>query len=226
MKLGRGQSSLDSQREKNWRESGDERAGGRRLHGRSLGRILFCVSHRIRQSVHRRAADSTRMGLCRKSGAFRFLGWAAWRARRAFRAPPITSRLSDQVAVVLSVELCSLTLAARRISRGQPDFFRTLRRRCGRVLVAGADCGLSGPKILATRSVFYPDTEEMMAGMCRKRAFGLCSRVKFRIWFGKNLAHDLDDFLAERGLTRADIGSWVLHTGGPKFSRRPLRHSA
>jgi alkylresorcinol/alkylpyrone synthase len=33
----------------------------------------------------------------------------------------------------------------------------------------------------------------------------------------KNLARDVDDFLAERGLARADIGSWVLHTGGPKI---------
>ena len=33
----------------------------------------------------------------------------------------------------------------------------------------------------------------------------------------RNLAHDLDDFLAERGLIRSDIGSWVLHTGGPKI---------
>jgi alkylresorcinol/alkylpyrone synthase len=33
----------------------------------------------------------------------------------------------------------------------------------------------------------------------------------------KNLAHDVDEFLGERGHTRADIGSWVLHTGGPKI---------
>src|SRR4051812_34694129 len=30
------------------------------------------------------------------------------------------------------------------------------------VLIAGDKCGLSGPKILASRSVFYPETEEMM----------------------------------------------------------------
>jgi alkylresorcinol/alkylpyrone synthase len=33
----------------------------------------------------------------------------------------------------------------------------------------------------------------------------------------ENLAKDVDEFLATRGLTRADIGSWVLHTGGPKI---------
>ena len=33
----------------------------------------------------------------------------------------------------------------------------------------------------------------------------------------ENLAKDVDEFLAQRGLTRADIGSWALHTGGPKI---------
>ncbi len=32
----------------------------------------------------------------------------------------------------------------------------------------------------------------------------------------ENLGRDADEFLAQNGLTRADIGSWVLHTGGPK----------
>jgi alkylresorcinol/alkylpyrone synthase len=32
-----------------------------------------------------------------------------------------------------------------------------------------------------------------------------------------NLRQNVDDFLAERGLTRGDITSWVLHTGGPKI---------
>jgi alkylresorcinol/alkylpyrone synthase len=30
------------------------------------------------------------------------------------------------------------------------------------------------------------------------------------------LRQDVDDFLAEHGLTRADISSWVCHPGGPK----------
>lgn len=34
-----------------------------------------------------------------------------------------------------------------------------------------------------------------------------------------HLRRDADLFLAEHGLTRADIGCWVLHTGGPKVLR-------
>jgi alkylresorcinol/alkylpyrone synthase len=32
----------------------------------------------------------------------------------------------------------------------------------------------------------------------------------------RNLGRDADEFLADNGLERADIGSWVIHTGGPK----------
>jgi len=32
----------------------------------------------------------------------------------------------------------------------------------------------------------------------------------------KNLGRDVNEFLAENGLARSEIGSWVIHTGGPK----------
>jgi alkylresorcinol/alkylpyrone synthase len=32
----------------------------------------------------------------------------------------------------------------------------------------------------------------------------------------KNLAESVDAFLDDFGLVRADIGNWVIHTGGPK----------
>jgi alkylresorcinol/alkylpyrone synthase len=32
----------------------------------------------------------------------------------------------------------------------------------------------------------------------------------------ENLGRDADGFLADNGLTRSDIKSWVIHTGGPK----------
>ena len=32
----------------------------------------------------------------------------------------------------------------------------------------------------------------------------------------RHLAQDVDHFLDENGLTRSDIGTWIMHTGGPK----------
>jgi len=31
----------------------------------------------------------------------------------------------------------------------------------------------------------------------------------------KHLAADVDEFLQDNGLRRQDIGSWIMHTGGP-----------
>jgi alkylresorcinol/alkylpyrone synthase len=70
---------------------------------------------------------------------------------------------------------------------------------------------------MATRSVFYPNTEEMMGWDISERGFRIVLSREIPNLVRENLARDLDDFLAERGLTRSDIGSWVLHTGGPKI---------
>jgi alkylresorcinol/alkylpyrone synthase len=32
----------------------------------------------------------------------------------------------------------------------------------------------------------------------------------------RNLGRDVDAFLKSHGLTRGDIGNWVIHTGGPR----------
>jgi alkylresorcinol/alkylpyrone synthase len=32
----------------------------------------------------------------------------------------------------------------------------------------------------------------------------------------ENLGRDVDGFLASQGLKRSDVGSWIMHTGGPK----------
>ena len=32
-----------------------------------------------------------------------------------------------------------------------------------------------------------------------------------------HLGHDVDSFLGDFGLTRKDIGRWIIHTGGPKI---------
>jgi alkylresorcinol/alkylpyrone synthase len=139
------------------------------------------------------------------------------------RAADYVRAYPDQTAVVLSVELCSLTLQRGDISMANLISSGLFGDGAAAVIVAGTDTdtdvdgGLSGPRILATRSVFYPDTEEMMGWDVSEKGFRIVLSREIPNLVRKNLAHDLDDFLAERGLTRADIGSWVLHTGGPKI---------
>jgi alkylresorcinol/alkylpyrone synthase len=74
----------------------------------------------------------------------------------------------------------------------------------------------TGPEILATRSIFYPQTEEMMGWKITEKGFRITLSPEVPVLIRENLGHDMDAFLADQGLTRADIKSWVLHTGGPK----------
>jgi len=74
----------------------------------------------------------------------------------------------------------------------------------------------SGPKILATRSIFYPSTEDMMGWNISERGFRIILSTEVPTLIRENLGRDVDAFLADNGHKRSDLKSFVLHTGGPK----------
>jgi alkylresorcinol/alkylpyrone synthase len=135
------------------------------------------------------------------------------------RAADYVKAYPDQVAVVLSVELCSLTIQRDDLSIANLISAGLFGDGAAAAIVAGTDSGvsISGPRILATRSVFYPDTEEMMGWDITEKGFRIVLSREVPNLVRKNLGGNVDDFLASRGLARSDIGSWVLHTGGPKI---------
>jgi alkylresorcinol/alkylpyrone synthase len=188
------------------------------LHGRNLGAFFF-VSVTGISSPSIDALLINQMGLCRNIRRVPIFGLGCVAGAAAIsRAADYVRAYPDQVAVVLSVELCSLTLQREDISMANlisPGYCSATARRGdrGRRRLRS----LSGPSILATRSVFYPDTEEMMGWDVSEKGFRIVLSREIPNLVRKNLARDLDDFLSERGLTFADIGSWVLHTGGPKI---------
>jgi alkylresorcinol/alkylpyrone synthase len=159
-----------------------------------------------------------KMGLCRNIRRLPVFGLGCVAGAAGIsRAADYVKAYPDQVAVLLSVELCSLTLQREDLSIANLISSGLFGDGAAAVIVAGADCGLAGPAILSTRSVFYPDTEEMMGWDISENGFRIVLSPEVPNLIRKNLAHDVDDFLASRGLTRCDIGSWVLHTGGPKI---------
>jgi alkylresorcinol/alkylpyrone synthase len=187
------------------------------IHGRNLGAFFFAsVTGICSPSID--ALLINQMGLCRNIRRVPIFGLGCVAGAAAIsRAADYVRAYPDQVAVVLSVELCSLTLQREDVSMANLISAGLFGDGAAAVIVAGAECGLSGPTILATRSVFYPNTEEMMGWDISERGFRIVLSREIPNLVRENLARDLDDFLAERGLTRSDIGSWVLHTGGPKI---------
>jgi len=190
---------------------------GAKLHAKNVGAIFFAsVTGICSPSID--ALLINQMGLCRNIRRVPIFGLGCVAGAAAIsRAADYVRAYPDQVAAVVSVELCSLTLQREDVSMANLISAGLFGDGAAAVLVAGAECGLAGVKILATRSVFYPDTEEMMGWDISEKGFRIVLSREIPDLVRKNLAHDLDDFLAERGLTRADIGSWCLHTGGPKI---------
>lgn len=159
-----------------------------------------------------------RMGLSRNIRRVPIFGLGCVAGAAAIsRAADYVRAHPDQIAVVLSVELCSLTLQREDLSMANLISSALFGDGAAAAIVSGAERGLPGPKIVATRSVFYPDTEEMMGWDISEKGFRIVLSREIPNLVRKNLANDLDEFLAERKLTRADIGSWVVHTGGPKI---------
>jgi alkylresorcinol/alkylpyrone synthase len=121
-----------------------------------------------------------------------------------------------QAAALVSVELCSLTLQRDDMSVANLISSGLFADGSAAVIVTGDELERPGPEILATRSVFYPDTEEMMGWKVSEKGFRITLSPEVPVLIRENLGHDVDAFLADQGYQRSDVKSWVLHTGGPK----------
>lgn len=132
------------------------------------------------------------------------------------RAADYVKAYPSQAAALVSVELCSLTLQREDLSVANLISSGLFADGSAAVIVTGDDVDANGPEILATRSVFYPDTEPMMGWNVSEKGFKITLSPEVPTLIRENLGHDVDEFLADHGYRRADLSSWVLHTGGPK----------
>ncbi|HEY7337147.1 MAG TPA: 3-oxoacyl-[acyl-carrier-protein] synthase III C-terminal domain-containing protein [Bryobacteraceae bacterium] len=135
------------------------------------------------------------------------------------RAADYVRAYPDQIAVVLSVELCSLTLQRDDLSIANQISAALFGDGAAAVVIAGSEVDASGPRIVDTRSSFYPETEDVMGWAISEKGFSIVLSPEVPDVIREHLRRDADLFLADHGLTRADIGCWVLHTGGPKVLR-------
>jgi alkylresorcinol/alkylpyrone synthase len=129
---------------------------------------------------------------------------------------------SDRMAVLLSVELCSLTWQREDLSIANLIASGLFGDGAAAVLVTGSDFdhgsgAPTGPEILGSQSSFYPGTEDTMGWDISEKGFQIVLSSNVPQVIKENLPRDVDGFLAKHDLTRDDIGSWVLHTGGPKI---------
>ena len=136
------------------------------------------------------------------------------------RASDYLRAFPDRVAVLLSVELCSLTL--QRDDFSIPNIIASGLFGDGAaavVLTGGARTPRAtgaAPRVVATGSVFYPDTERVMGWDIVDTGFKVVLSAKVPEVVREHVRGDVDAFLAAHGLARSDIRHWIAHTGGPK----------
>ena len=133
------------------------------------------------------------------------------------RAADYTKAFPDQIAAVVAVELCSLTLQQEDLSVANLISSGLFGDGAACALVAGANVEADGPQVLATRSVFYPDSEQVMGWDISEKGFRIVLSKEVPDVVDQHLAGDVDAFLASQNMKRSDIGTWILHTGGPRI---------
>ncbi len=121
-----------------------------------------------------------------------------------------------QVAVLLAVELCSLTVQREDRSLANLVASSLFGDGAGALIATGADRPRTGPKLLATRSRTYPDTEELLGWNIGTDGFRIVLSFEIATVVEKYLGEDVHDFLADHGLTTSDVSKWVLRAAGPK----------
>ena len=126
------------------------------------------------------------------------------------------------VAVLLSVELCSLTLQRDDTSIPALIGVSLFADGAAAVVAIGADRALvgsgthQGPRILSSRSLLLPATADMMGWDVSSNGLSLVLSKDVPKMVDDYLGEDVNRFLAEHGLSTADISTWICHPGGPK----------
>ena len=132
------------------------------------------------------------------------------------RAADYVRAYPDQVALLLSVELCSLTIQREDLSIPNLIASGLFGDGAAAVLVVGDEREAKGPRIVGSRSIFYRDSERVMGWDISEEGFRIVLSADVPQVVRDHLREDVDAFLAEHGLSRREIASWVCHPGGPK----------
>jgi alkylresorcinol/alkylpyrone synthase len=128
----------------------------------------------------------------------------------------------DQVAVLLSVELCTLTMQPQDRSVANMVATGLFGDGASAVVLVGSRraerLGISDsmPAVLDSRSHLYPGTQQVMGWDVGARGLKIVLDADVPVLVEKYLAEDVTNLLDAHQLDISEVTGWVSHPGGPK----------
>jgi alkylresorcinol/alkylpyrone synthase len=126
------------------------------------------------------------------------------------------------VAVLLSVELCSLTMQRNDDSTANLVATGLFGDGAAAVVAVGKDrvsevARVSGPDVIDSRSHLYPDSQRTMGWDVTGTGLKIVLNADVPHLVRRYLGEDVRAFLAAHDLAIEDVSTWVSHPGGPKI---------
>ncbi|MFZ0323478.1 MAG: 3-oxoacyl-[acyl-carrier-protein] synthase III C-terminal domain-containing protein [Actinomycetes bacterium] len=127
----------------------------------------------------------------------------------------------DDVAVLVCVELCSLTVQRDDASMANLVASGLFGDGAGAVVMVGSRRAermqlAKAPTVVASRSRFFPDTERVMGWDVGESGFRIVLAPTVADLVEAHIGVDMKVFLADHELDLTDVRHWVSHPGGPK----------
>lgn len=122
----------------------------------------------------------------------------------------------DEVAVLVAVELCSLT-----VQRDDPSVANMVASGLfgdggAAVVAVGSNRAAAGPRVVDTRSHLYPGTERAMGWDVGSTGLKIVLGAEVPELVQGYLGEDVRGLLADHDLKIDDVARWISHPGGPK----------
>ena len=141
------------------------------------------------------------------------------------RATDYVRAYPKQYALLLSVELCSLTWQDNDQSIANLIACGLFGDGAAAVVLAGEETPIAQrptsiqnpcPRVVDTRSTFYPNTEHIMGWKVNDSGFNIILSPEVPQLVTKYLRGNVEEFLADNELSMSQICSYIFHSGGPK----------
>lgn len=122
----------------------------------------------------------------------------------------------NDVGVLVSVELCSLTMQREDFSVANLVASGLFGDGAAAVVAVGGSRREPGPRVVDSRSHLYPDSERTMGWDFGASGLKIVLDAQVPAIVRQYLGEDIRLFLAAHSLQVDDVGAWVSHPGGPK----------